>query len=383
MLGSAVDSIREQTIRELDIMLVTNGPDAAVRRGADDLAARDSRVRVVDAGAVNLPAALNHGLREARYELVARMDDDDWSCPDRLAVQARALERDPALAAVGCAWEVVEPGGRVACTVRPPTDPRSLAWRLMLGNCLAHGSMLVRRSAVLEAGGYDESLGRAQDLALWLRLAMRSPASVGAVDRVLYQHRVREPAGAHASSPEQARAAAGVLIEAWAQLPADGDPSLIEPLAAALRGEVGAGETIGCHMADHGPSAAALIARLLADRLAPEAGAIEVCRLSRLRAVGARLRAQGVSSVMIWGAGNRGRWVAQHQGELGVAIDGFVDDAQAGSRVEGLPVQPPESLVADRWVLIASDLSEDAIWQRSCPLRARGVRVVRLYRDEA
>jgi len=331
---------------------------------------------------VNLAGALNCAMGLARFELIARMDDDDWSAPDRLAVQAEAMARDSALAAVGCAWRVVEPDGRVAMTVRPPTDPAELGWRLLLGNCLAHGSMVLRRSAVLGAGGYDESLDRAQDLELWLRLVRRDGASVGAVDRVLYEHRVREAGGALASSPEQAQAAAMVLVRAWAGLAHGDGASLIEPLAAALRGRAQADGMIRRQLTELGPSSTALIAHLVADRLVPGPGALEACRLSRLREVGAQLRARGVSSVTLWGAGNRGRWIAQHRDELGVAIAGFVDDAPISGRVEGLAVARPDELVAGRWVLIASDLHEDAIWQRGGQLRARGVRMVRLYRDE-
>lgn len=61
---------------------------------------------------------------------------------------------------------------------RHPTDPALVRWSLFFGCCVAHPSVILRRSAVLDAGGYDETTEPAEDYDLWLRVAEASSTSV-------------------------------------------------------------------------------------------------------------------------------------------------------------------------------------------------------------
>lgn len=61
-------------------------------------------------------------------------------------------------------------------------------------------------------------------------------------------------------------------------------------------------------------------------------------------------------------------------------ITRVVDDHAQG-RVGEFAIERPESLCAGQAVLISSDAHEAAMWERSMPLRQRGVRVFRLYAD--
>lgn len=180
-LDEAVASVTRQTLPARELLLVLNGSDRATRERAFALARSVDGARVIETPEANLGAALNRGLEESGSELVARMDADDRSWPARLERQAAAMGARPGLSAVGCAYEVQTPGGRRLGVIRPPTDEREARWRLLLGNVFAHGSMMLRRSRVLEAGGYDPAKRRAQDYDLWLRLGaggacVRGPA---------------------------------------------------------------------------------------------------------------------------------------------------------------------------------------------------------------
>ncbi len=165
-----------------------------------------------------LAAALNLGLREAKSDLVARMDADDWCHPERIERQVRAISEMPRTIALGTAYEIEDADGRIAFTVRPPRDPREVRWRLLLANLFAHGSMLLRRDAVVAAGGYDEACDRAQDYDLWLRLSGRG--DVCAVQDVLYRYRTRQKSDPARSTARQSEIAVDRLLVAWRQLPA-------------------------------------------------------------------------------------------------------------------------------------------------------------------
>ncbi len=384
-LAGAFASIAGQSLRNIEILLIANGADATTIAEVRGLAAREPRARVIELAEGNLAAALNVGLREARADLVARMDGDDLSRPERLEVQRAYMQGNPGVAAVGCAWERVWPGGRRE-RMEVPTDPRELRWRLLVGNPLAHGSVMMRGSTVLGIGGYDEGFRKAQDYELWLRLSERHP--IGAVAEVLYEYGM-DHAGSKGmgSVAEQSLVAAGAMVRAWSRLGAGGErwEGLAGPLAGVLgRGGSGMEEAIRGVEEDlrSGPSAAGLIARLwLSWRGSRPAAQAEVCRRARLREVIREMKLAGAGSFWIWGAGRHTGWVLEHRKDFSLRLAGLVDDAAAGEERGGITVSSPDVLGAGDWVLISSDGFEEEIWASSAAVRERGARVMRLYGD--
>lgn len=389
----AFASITRQHYGDLDILVLLDGVSPADRTSILDTVRVDARVRVIELPRCGLAATLNVALEAARHELIARMDDDDESLPTRIGDQAAFMSRNPQVAALGAAWEVIERDGRQRCTVRPPTHPGDLRWKLLLGNCLAHGSMMLRRSAIRWFGGYDPRLDKAQDYDLWFRIS-RVPGALAALPQVLYRHFLRDATEAWCTSEEQARITARLMLRAWRDLasPCGAEPPRHELEAALVsvltspkgkeRGE------IERSMRAHGPSFEGLVAWLWSGWLTPpgEKKAAEVCRRARVREVGAALRREGVGELWLWGAGEHTRRLLEHPEDLGVPVVGVLDDARAGEEAFGLRVVAPERLLAHApgaAVLISSDAHEEAIWARSEPLRARGVRVVRMYAEEA
>jgi len=234
-LASALGSVLGQTYGNLDVMVIVNPGDGATADRVRGLGGGDARVRVLERPRRGLAAALNFALAEARSDLVARMDADDWSAPERIAVQVAALERDPGLAAIGSAYAVVDAAtGEEIERVFPPTRPEEARWRVMVGNVFAHGSMVLRRGAVVEAGGYDESVERGQDYALWVRMCgvgMR----MGNVPEVVYRHRMaRDRRGIGAGDDAQAAAAGSAMVDAWTGMGSTSRRSEIESAVAGV-----------------------------------------------------------------------------------------------------------------------------------------------------
>ena len=95
-LPEALDSLLEQTLPPASIIVVDDGS----RDGSGDIA-RDAGAEVVrvgsEAAGIGVGAARNVGVRHARTELLAFMDADDRSTPDRFAIQIAALREDPSL----------------------------------------------------------------------------------------------------------------------------------------------------------------------------------------------------------------------------------------------------------------------------------------------
>lgn len=383
-LVGALRSIEAQKLRNHDLLLVLNGADRHEVERSCNAAAVSRETRIIKAPGANLAAAMNLALREATHEFVARMDADDLSKPGRLAAQVDFLRQHPAIAAVGTSFDRIDADGALMETCCPPTDPREIRWRLLVENCVAHGSVMMRRHAILDAGGYDESCDRAQDYELWLRLAARGPC-IANLPEVLYQYRcgpAHHGGSGWRSSPEQATVASAALLRAWSALPATpDDAALHEAIASVLTGDDRGHRMIEQLLTERGPTRERLQALLWARALhTPHpTNAIEAGRASLLRDLSDRLRAAGADRLWLWGAGRHTEWLLSHLDLLDAEIVGIVDDHRAGETLHGMRTQHPSSLRAGDHVVLSSDTHEDAMWASSAPARARGVIVWRLY----
>lgn len=166
-----LDSVRAQEFSDLEIIVVddgsTDGTESVLRPLAGQGVIRYHRQQ--NRGAA---AARNAGLAMARGEYVAYLDDDDLWPPDKLAWQVACLDSAPVIAV----------GGTMRCF--KGAEPELVAdgdggsWRAVglpdffrEGNVFqTPGQVLVRRSALIAAGGFDEALWGTDDFDLWMRL---------------------------------------------------------------------------------------------------------------------------------------------------------------------------------------------------------------------
>jgi len=86
LVTRAAHSALAQSVEEIEVIVVVDGPDAATRSALDAVA--DARLRVVELPTSGgAPAARNAGVRQARAPWVALLDDDDEWLPHKLAAQ--------------------------------------------------------------------------------------------------------------------------------------------------------------------------------------------------------------------------------------------------------------------------------------------------------
>ncbi len=386
-LPGALGDLLGQTEPPAEILLILNGTDETTRRVARLLAERHKTVRVIELDEAGLARALNAGLKEASHDLVMRMDADDRCHADRLRLQRAWMESRPGAGGVASAYDVLDATGARAFTVRPPEDPREMRWRLVLGNIVAHGSVMLRRTVVRALGGYDESLARAQDYDLWLRLTRAH--DLGSVPQILYTHKTRHADDASRVTPQQGAIAAEKMLGAWRSLPGDAEDGVLQPILSDLlsrpRDPRDALAAIESRLNLHGPTRESLLAWLWARWITPPAnhGAAMVARRALVREVSARVRNLGARRVWLYGAGVHTASLLEHPEDLGVPVAGVVDDARAGETIAGFTIATPGTIASGEHVLLSSDWHEDELWAGSAPLRARGVMVYRVYGGDA
>jgi glycosyltransferase involved in cell wall biosynthesis len=130
--------------------------------------------------------------------LVALCDADDAWLPDKLAAQTAAFAREPD--AVACFTRALIVGADGRATGERWASLRSglhagaeLTTLLYESNPIPTSSMMLRRSAVEEAGGFTSPVRVAEDWDLWLRLAARGGGFI-CLDETLVRYR-RHPGG--------------------------------------------------------------------------------------------------------------------------------------------------------------------------------------------
>ncbi len=173
-LAQSMESIFFQTVPANDFVLVCDGPlTPALEEVIRDYSFRYPDILHVVRLSENrgLGEALNAGLTHCRNELVARMDSDDWSYPDRCEKQLRMFSRYPDADIVSGAIEEFTEDPDVITGIRSlPPDPIAIRRFSRKRNPFNHPAVMFRKKAVTDAGGYNERFHLFEDYYLWIRM---------------------------------------------------------------------------------------------------------------------------------------------------------------------------------------------------------------------
>lgn len=175
-LSDCWDSIRAQTFREWELVLVDDGSRAAETIAEIDRIAGDPRVVLLRLeNNQGVASALNVGLSRCRGNLVARMDADDKMMPTRLQRQFAYLQTHSDVTVLGTQlqWIEWETDQLLPATEHPEqvTD-EYIKHQLKTSRIwfLNHPTVILRRREVIDLGGYP-AYRIGQDLGLWLKVA--------------------------------------------------------------------------------------------------------------------------------------------------------------------------------------------------------------------
>lgn len=172
-IEAAVRSVRAQTFRDFELVIVDDGATDNTYLAARQASANDSRVKIIRQANRGLSAARNTALRHATAPFVALLDSDDLWAPMFLEKQMAILEGPGAPDIVtGNAWTLG--GARDGEPARPYPDPRQQPdLTSILADELSVFVMAVFRRRVYEViGGFDEVLRTNEDYDFWLRAAI-------------------------------------------------------------------------------------------------------------------------------------------------------------------------------------------------------------------
>lgn len=187
-LPLALDSILNQTYPHFELIVVNDASTDGTLPLLEDYARRDNRIKLFTRQRQGLTKNLNFAFAKATGELIARMDSDDISLPERLEKQVALYLSNPDFGLIASYFEHIDPDGKLMKRVdNIPQEQEALKARFFETNPISHGSAVIPRRVFEELGGYREAFSTVQDYDLWLRIVERYP--VGIVPEVLYQHR--------------------------------------------------------------------------------------------------------------------------------------------------------------------------------------------------
>jgi glycosyltransferase involved in cell wall biosynthesis len=183
-------TVVDQTRRPDHVVVVRDGPvSPALARTVAELA--DTSPVPVDVleldRNVGLGPALDAGLQACRHDVVARMDADDISLPQRFAVQMPLVEAGADLVGAGL-LEFGEVADDVVGRRIPPTDPDDIRARSRFADPFNHPTVVYRRTCVQAVGGYGD-FALMEDYLLWAKMILAG-ARVANVAEPLVAYRV-------------------------------------------------------------------------------------------------------------------------------------------------------------------------------------------------
>jgi hypothetical protein len=186
-LDAALASIAVQSFTNFEILLCSHGATSGTEAIVSAWEAREPRLRVFRSPRLPLARAHNCIAREARGELLARLDADDLARSDRLEHQMRMFSKDPSLGFVGSAVDVIDGSGTQISHIRNPLGHSEIAAAMDSACPIVHSSLMVFTHLFRQAGGYREGLNISEDYDLYSRLIEHGRAANTAATLVAYR----------------------------------------------------------------------------------------------------------------------------------------------------------------------------------------------------
>ncbi|MDE6558153.1 MAG: glycosyltransferase [Clostridia bacterium] len=191
-LRQALDSMCNQTVAPNEIVMIEDGPlteelYAVLDEYSDALGTKF--VRIKNDVNLGLGVSLNKGVSACSNELIARMDTDDISQPDRCEKQLAAFFNAPELDVIGTQISEFTDTPDVSVGKRiVPCEHEEICRFLKGRSPFSHPSVMFKKSSVLSAGNYLD-LHFNEDFYLWVRMYLNG-AKFANLNEVLLNMRV-------------------------------------------------------------------------------------------------------------------------------------------------------------------------------------------------
>lgn len=175
-LDACLKSISTQIYKKIAVLIVLNGKAAEKDVEVHFMCQKYSiKAEILVSEANNIVDALNFGIQKCENEFIARMDADDIMLPQRIEVQLKEIISGDFLA-IGGQIDIRE-NDNISSHPKYPTKYSDVRHCLFRYSCLAHPTVMYRKSAVIDAGLYSNKYPLIEDWYLWFRISKKGKIS--------------------------------------------------------------------------------------------------------------------------------------------------------------------------------------------------------------
>ena len=171
LLPRAIRSALNQTYSNIEIIVVSDGSTDNTDSIMKKIVSEESRVRYIS----YYPGkggnyARNTGIKAAKGDYVAFLDDDDEWHPDKIQKQIDIVAADSSIGLVCCGINSITEGVDYVTEYIPPAEYDS-SKLILKKNCIGSTTtVMVQKDIFNKSGLFDEELGALQDYDLWIRI---------------------------------------------------------------------------------------------------------------------------------------------------------------------------------------------------------------------
>lgn len=172
-IRQAIESILNQTFDDFEFIIILDNPkNTKIKKILLEYQKKDKRVKLIcNQTNIGLAMSLNKGIASSKYDIIARMDADDISMPERLEKEYNYLKIHENFNCVSSKVIVIDENDNIKeCRFPYFKNNKYIRISLRLGNFISHPCAMFRKSTFNAVGGY-RNFPTTQDYDLWLRFA--------------------------------------------------------------------------------------------------------------------------------------------------------------------------------------------------------------------
>lgn len=190
IIKQSIESILNQDYDNIELLIADDSTDENTIRVIDEFSQKDNRLRIIrKEQRMGFVPALDNAIQAAKGELIARMDGDDISLPNRISNQVIFAKAHPDIDVFGGNIYIIDENGEIISERHYPTTPLKIKLKFIFRSPFAHPTIMFRRQIVEKGFLYDPKYKRAEDIDFFIRL-YKNGYKFGNMDEFLLKYRV-------------------------------------------------------------------------------------------------------------------------------------------------------------------------------------------------
>src|SRR5215470_10234612 len=193
LIARCLDTVMAQTFQDFEAIVVNDGsPDTPELEKV--LAPYMDRLVYIKQQNKRCAGARNTAIKAARGEFLAFLDSDDTWYPEHLESQMKQFADDPTIDLAYCNSMLVgDPTREAPFMKRCPSNGTATFETLVTEQCqIPISTVVVRKSSIVKAGCFDETIPRCDDYDMWVRTAFHG-AKIGYIRKLTVNMYIGRP----------------------------------------------------------------------------------------------------------------------------------------------------------------------------------------------